>query len=507
MDGFLLMLLAVVGGVVAVTLGLAYVASRRQRGRAAAAQAASQKDLAIRANAGLLELDDLVGDMDAEASFAEAEFGESAAAPLRKALDGARQELAASFALRQKLDDATPEDDATRTAMLKEIADRTARGKASLDAQRAAVANLRAIEERAPEILDALPAKADALDARYAAAEATLARVQADYAASVWEPVDGNLAEAGKRVAVVRDARERGKQALTSGETRTGAQLAVASEIALSEADGLLGAVERLAKDADAAKAGVPGVLAEVGADLASARASLPSAAPGSELPGKVAALEATVAGINAEMAQPRPDVVDAYRKAVAAAQDSDAILAGIRSEAERVARERATLDMTLQAADRDVRRATDFVAARRAGVDREARTRLAEAQRHLENAQALAAKDVAAATRRGAPRRPARAAGDAARDDGLHALRPDVMAGAAAAGGATARAGSTSARSSRGSRSGRSSPAAGTGAAAASPGRRGDPRGASAEAAASVAATAAGAASAGGGHGGGGGW
>jgi uncharacterized membrane protein YgcG len=394
-SGIPLMLLGIVVGVIVVVGGLAVWSSRRSAARAEVAR----KDLSAKANAQLLELDDLVRDMDTEAGFAEAEFGPEAAAPFRAAIDAARQELAAAFAVRQKLDDSTPEDAATREKMLAEIVARTDRAKAGIDAQRASVEKMREVERRAPEILDGLPARADALEARFAAAEATGERLRATYAEPVWTPIDGNLAEASKRVEVVRAARTTGTDALAAGDTRTAAQVAVASEMALSEADGLLGAVERLAADADTARERVPGVLAEIEADLASARASLASAGPGSDLPGRVAGLETTVSGIRAELAKPLPNVVAAYREAVAAAQASDAVLAGIRDAAERAARERATLQTTLGAAEVEVRRASDFVAARRAGVDREARTRLAEAQRHLDQARALAATDVASAT------------------------------------------------------------------------------------------------------------
>ncbi len=393
--GIPVLLLGIVVGVIVVVGGLAVWSSRRSAARAEAAR----KDLSAKANAQLLELDDLVRDMDTEAGFAEAEFGPEAAAPFRAAIDGARQELAAAFAVRQKLDDSTPEDAATREKMLAEIVARTDRAKAGIDAQRASIEKMREVERRAPEILDALPARADALEARFAAADATVERLQASYAEPVWAPIDGNLAEASKRVEVVRAARTTGTGALAEGDTRTAAQVAVASEMALSEADGLLGAVERLAADADTARERVPGVLAEIEADLASARASLASAGPGSDLPGRVAGLETTVSGIRAELAKPLPNVVAAYRDAVAAAQASDTVLAGIRDAAERAARERATLQATLGAAEVEVRRASDFVAARRAGVDREARTRLAEAQRHLDQARALAATNVASAT------------------------------------------------------------------------------------------------------------
>jgi hypothetical protein len=394
-----IVLLVVIVGVVVAVGALVLVQQRRRVG----ADAKARKVVAEQANAQLLALDDLVRDMDQEAEFAEAEFGAQAADPFRQAIAQARTELAAAFAVRQKLDDATPEDAPTRAAMYREIVDRTSRAKALIDAQRASIENLRAVEKRAPELLAALPAKADALGARYAAARAVFTGLQATYAESLWKPVDGNLAEAAKRVEVVRSAAEKGATAIASGDTRTGTQLAVASEMALGQAGDLLGAIERLSADATDASAKIAGVLDETEADLAAAEAGTaaagPAAAgPASPLASRIREARGLVTATRATLAAPKPDIIAAYRQAAQSAQSADQILAAVRTEADRLAREAATLTATIRAAELEYRRAADFVASRRSGVDREARTRLAEAERHLAAARSLAQSDLARA-------------------------------------------------------------------------------------------------------------
>jgi len=388
----LLVILAIV-----IAIGAAFVVQARKGG---AAEAKARKDVAEQANAQLLLVDDLVRDMDQEASFAEAEFGATAADPFRQAIAQARVELAAAFTVRQKLDDATPEDAPTRTAMYREIVERTSRAEVIIDRQRQSIADLRAMEKRAPEILAALPTQADALGARYTAAQATFAQLQATYADPLWRPVDGNLAEAAKRVELVRSAAARGAAAIAAGDTRTGTQVAVASELALGQAGDLLGAIERLSADAADASARIAGVLDETEADLAAAEAGTAAAGtaaagPASPLASRLREARGLVTATRASLATPKPDVIGAYRQAAQAAQAADEVLAAVRTEADRRAREAATLTATIRAAELEYRRAADYIASRRSGVDREARTRLAEAERHLATAQTLAPNDL----------------------------------------------------------------------------------------------------------------
>jgi hypothetical protein len=90
--------------------------------------------------------------------------------------------------------------------------------------------------------------------------------------------------------------------------------------------------------------------------------------------------------------------VTGAYDKARRANELADAIEAGIRSARDQQARDAARLQAGLSAAQAAVTRAADYVAGHRGGIGTDARTRVAEASRHLEQAIALAPSDPAGA-------------------------------------------------------------------------------------------------------------
>jgi len=380
--------------VVALIAGIWLMLTRKRN----AQLGALRSDLSSQANSLLVSADDVIRDMEQDVAFAQAEFGDDAAAPFAAAVAEAKAEMAEAFKVRQKLDDEVPENEATRERMHREIIERCMKAEALVEAQRGNIENLRELEKKAPEILDGLPAQEDQLEARVGAATQTYGRLGSTYAESLRQPVAGNLEEAQKRLDIVRLAVDKGKAAFAEGDTRTGTQLAVASQVALQQAGDLLGAIERTATAADDASATVAGVLAETETDLANAKATVGSVGGPAQLTTRIGEVEALVAAARAAAAQPKPDPIAAYRQAVQAAEAADEILAGIRSEAERIARQKATLQQTLGAAELEYRRAADFIAARRSGVDREARTRLSEAERHLAAAQVLATQDVARA-------------------------------------------------------------------------------------------------------------
>lgn len=83
-------------------------------------------ELDAKAKETLVATDDAVRTSEEELGFAAAQFGEEAAAPFAEAVTYAKGELTAAFRLRQQLDDAFPEDDATRRRMLDEIIGRCA---------------------------------------------------------------------------------------------------------------------------------------------------------------------------------------------------------------------------------------------------------------------------------------------------------------------------------------------------------------------------------------------
>jgi uncharacterized membrane protein YgcG len=359
----------------------------------------SDDDLNSEANRLLLATDDAVRDSDQELGFAEAQFGQAMVAPFREAIAAAKEGLRAAFAIRQALDDATPEDRPTRRRMLSELMGHCRRAQERLDAEAARFAELRALEREAPAILAGLPAAAAAVEERIPAIEATMARL-GEYADHSWRAVAPNLEEARARVAAARAALAEGEKATAAGDTLRVSAAARAGQEAIAQANAFLDAVAHLAAELDQARDRVAGEIAEAEADLARARAAAATAQVQPGLPGQIAEVEALLAGARRDISPPKPDVASAYARARRANEIADQVLAGIRSAAEERAALASRLDTSIRGAQAAVTRAADYVATHRRGVGRRARTRLAEAERHLEQAVPAGRSDPAAGIR-----------------------------------------------------------------------------------------------------------
>jgi uncharacterized membrane protein YgcG len=379
--------------VVLVILGVVLIATWWQRRRTARLEA-EERDrrtgrLAREANALLIATDERIRDAQQEIGFVEAAWGEDEVGPLREAVTTARGELQAAFTIRQKLDDAEPEDPVTREQMLNQILDHLRRGQAALDRETERIERLRDLERDAQDVLAALPGRIDAIESRMPAAESAMAELSA-YAESTVAPVRGNLVEATKGLAGARQAVAHGRSAIDGGDRRTAARSARTAEEGVAGATALLDAVEKLAATAKHAAGSVPDKLREARADLDAARAAIGNATSAAGHEARLAAIETAIRSAEAMTAAPRVDPVAALRAATEAHSAATETLAAVRNDAQQHARFVAALGTAIGTAEADLDRAEAFIAARRGGVGRRARTRLAESQRELETARAL---------------------------------------------------------------------------------------------------------------------
>src|SRR5690606_29494452 len=182
-----------------------------RRSRRGAAQGPDPATLTVdeldaRASHLLVETDDAVKTSEQELAFAQAQFGEQAAARFAAALADAKEQLTASLRLRQQLDDAFPEDEPTRRAMLEEIVARCENANEALDVQADAFDRLRALEQNAAEVLAGVEKSGAELDVRVARLPNTLDGLRARYAETALAAVAGNDTEAKERLEFVRSA-------------------------------------------------------------------------------------------------------------------------------------------------------------------------------------------------------------------------------------------------------------------------------------------------------------
>ncbi|MFG2294804.1 TPM domain-containing protein [Streptomyces sp. NPDC048603] len=390
----------------------AYSRSRRRKGRGGtqtrpagwgehAAGGLPLPELDARAKALLVETDDAVRTSTEELGFATAQFGEEAARPFEAAVAHARDELTHAFRLRQQLDDAYPEDDATRRRMLDEIVARCSEANRRLDTESAAFDRLRDLEKNAPQALAAVGERFRAMSGRTVTAGATLTALSRRYAASAAAPVASNAEQAEDRLLFAGTNLDEARAAVGAGDNARAAVHVRASEGAVDQAVTLVDAVERRAQELAEAAGKLDGALAEAEADLADARGLLsgtPEGVSTADLRGRIGRAESVLADVHGERDGGSYDPIDALRRVEEADAALDEALAGARERETAHQRARALLDRAVLSARSAIGAAGDYITTSRGAVGATARTRLAEAQRHLQRSSELAGTDAPSA-------------------------------------------------------------------------------------------------------------
>ncbi|MEU6124760.1 TPM domain-containing protein [Streptomyces sp. NPDC047123] len=362
------------------------------RGQAAGTDRTPLPELDKKARLLLVETDDAVRTSTEELGFATAQFGEDAVRPFGEALTYAKAELTAAFRLRQQLDDAFPEDDATRRRMLDEIVARCTEAGRRLDAETAGFDELRALEKNAPQALEHAETVFRQVAGRTGAAQETLARLRGTYAPTASAAVLGHVEQAKDRLVFATTHLNQARQGLDAGDRGRAAVHLRAAEGAVDQAGTFVDAVDRLGAELTRAAEQLPGALTEAETDLADARGLLEGTAQGvstAGLRGRVARAEAVLAEVRAQVSAGPYDPLDALRRVEEADSALDEALAGAREREVTDHRARTLLSQVLLTARSAVGAAADYVTTHRGAVGSEARTRLAEAQRHLAQAQA----------------------------------------------------------------------------------------------------------------------
>lgn len=359
-------------------------------------QLLATEDLNRRASSALVAIDDALKTSEQELGFAQAQFGLQATRAFAKTLEDARPAVARAFMLRQQLDDATPESEPQARAMMIEIVEICDRVSDALDDHAEEFDRLRALEARAPQVLDETEQRATEVARRLGPARAQVAQLATIYPAAALASVSGNPDQAERLLAAAHSAIADGRQDLEKDDRPSAVARARVAEDAVAQSVTLLEAVGR-AKD-DLAKAGerLTAALASISADVADAQRLAPA-------DGAVSAAAAVARQRIAEgqAAREGGDPLAALRHLTDAEAALDAALAPARAADERARRAAALLTETLGRVNAQVRGINDFIETRRGAVGPEPRTRLAEAMRLLGEATSLQATNPEAALQR----------------------------------------------------------------------------------------------------------
>lgn len=343
----------------------------------------------------LVELDNAVRTSTEELDLAAGEFGDTAVLPFRTALENARAATAKAFAIRQRLDDAVPETPDEQRAMLIDLITTAGHADRELDARVAEFDAMRDLLIDAESRLDALTRDIVDLTGRVPRSEAELARLRGTHPASVLAPIADNVTMARERIAFADECVGDGRREIARPVGEQGGAVADirAAEGALGQARTLLDAVDGAAADIQQARAGLPAVLEELRGDLDTS--SELTEHGGRELAEAVAAARTVLAAADTAAAA---DPLGVFHDAVVADGALDRALAAAGDRKTAVEDLMRRLDRALGDAAGRVRMAGDFIATRRGAVGAMPRTRLSEAQRHLDEAQRMRTEDPAAA-------------------------------------------------------------------------------------------------------------
>lgn len=399
----LVWLLPIGGGLVLLPV-LFYMRNRRRttpRTPVTGPAAPRQLTLAeLDAKAGhlLVAGDDAIKTSVQELGFAEAQFGTEPTRPFAAAVVFAKEQVTAAFRLRQQLDDAYPEDDATRRAMLEEIISRCEQAGTRLDTESAAFDRLRDLEANAPQVLAETEAAHARVSARVEPARSTLAALAGVYAPSAFETVAQGPDEARDRLEFAAGSLARARSAVDQGDRSQAAVLVHAGESSVDQAAQLLDAVEHRERElAEAAKA-LDAALQDTLEDLAAARTLINDERYRASLAPQVARAEAATERVRQDLAAGRYDPIAELKRVEEANAALDQAMNAVKDDQGRQRGARSQLDQAMLTARSQISAGIDFITTHRGAVGSSARTRLAEAQRHLAQAEELAGSDAAAA-------------------------------------------------------------------------------------------------------------
>ncbi len=352
------------------------------------------------AGAALVAADDAVKSSAQELEFARAQFGDGAVEKFVAALKTARAELLQAFALRQQLDDSTPDTHEQKVAWLKQIIELCDSVDTTLDAQANEFDALRSIEQNAPAALQALTARRQQVERLIPQVQAELTRLESTYAPGALASLGGSTEQLAKLVTFATERETAAQGALgvqpTAEGTAEGGSGAVA--ITIREGEAAVGQAEELARSITEhgehlaeVETRCAELITELERDVATARTL-------SDTNGTVAQ---AIASTEQQITQARVQLSGTGRDPERAVHELEAANTHIDSvveAAQQAVRNQQLLDAQLAQVGDQVRQAEAYIDARRGAVGATARTRAAEARASLSRAIALRAGDSQAA-------------------------------------------------------------------------------------------------------------
>lgn len=398
-------------GVVLVLAGLLWWWSRRRRAkrRHAEFEAAKRVDptdanalaavpleaLDELSRSIVVDVDNAVRTSEAELELAVEEFGANRTEPFSAALDNAKKALAQAFNVRQTLDDDVPETPLQQRQLLTQVVVSAARADRELDTQSQAFEQLRDLVINAPARLDTMTQQMVDLTARIDPARQTLDNLHTQFDATALSSVAANVDTAKERLAFADRSITTARSLVSRPATdQTALVDAVRSaESALDQTRTLLDAVDSASSDINRALAGLPAAIADITNGISQATALLNEASTPQQ-DALTKARDAAAKAADEARSAGDADPLGTFTRLTKADADLDQLLASVHAQQEATERLARALEQALFTAQSRIKAVSDFIETRRGSIGPEARTRLAEAQRQLEAAEAKRAEN-----------------------------------------------------------------------------------------------------------------
>ena len=380
---------------IAVVIGITILSRRRVRGTTATAYSAAvsgptapadESERRTRANILLVRLDDAVAQADDNLGFAIAQFGEERSHSFTDALVAARRDLTESFRLKQRLDDSQPDTATQQREWNARIIHLCESAERALSQEEATFDALRRRETDAPTQLGEVRMLVVATSMRLPTIQSALSALAARYSPAALESVIDNVSRARELLTTAGQGAEAANARLVDPLAIDVADRVQNARATATRAVRLLDAVDALGATLTEQSDRLTRLASQSRADLTEARDardSAPDPTSGAAIGSAVTGLESVLEPL--DTASPAASLA----RLESAVATLDSALASARNQTERLEHASAALVGVLVSARSQIAATQDFIASRRGGVGTDARTRLAEAERLLEVAEA----------------------------------------------------------------------------------------------------------------------
>ena len=388
---------------IVVIVGFTILARRKARGTAVTPSPAApggsttpsgDAELATRANILLVRLDDAVAQANDDLGFAIAQFGDERSRSFADALAAAKRDLTESFRLKQRLDDSQPDTATQQREWNGRIIHLCESSQKTLTEEAETFDALRRRETDAPTALGEVRMLVVATSMRVPTSESTLAVLAGRYSPGAIATVSGNVSEARELLTTAGQGAEAANGRLADPLATDVADRVQDARATATRAVRLLDAVDALGATLSEQSDRLSRLASQSQADLAEARIardSAPDPISGAAIGSAVAAIESVLGSLPGSGlgSLDTGDPATSLTRLEGSVATLDSALATARNQTQRLEHASAALGGVLVSARSQIAATQDFITSRRGGVGTDARTRLAEAQRLLEVAEA----------------------------------------------------------------------------------------------------------------------